>query len=101
MQKIRNSAEMFPIIEAWHSSGLTQKEYGKVHNIPVHVLAYWSVRYRKLKSPVADQAKFIPVTYEKPAAGPLEIVLPNGIIIRFGQPVSVNYLQQVLKGCSV
>ncbi|WP_157638173.1 IS66 family insertion sequence element accessory protein TnpA [Flexithrix dorotheae] len=66
MQKIRNSAEMFPVIEPLQSSGLTQKEYGKNQNIPVHVLAYWSVRYRKLKSPDADQSKFIPA-----------LVLPN------------------------
>ncbi|UZR96346.1 IS66 family insertion sequence element accessory protein TnpA [Chondrinema litorale] len=97
------SKEMFPVVEDWLSSGLTQKAYSLQHNLPLHILPYWVSRYRKRKSestPKEKSAKFIPVNYEKPMLQGVEIEFPNGIILRFSQAVSASYLQQVLKLCS-
>ncbi len=38
---------MFPLVQAWLASGLTQKQFCLDHQMPVHLLAYWVSRYRK------------------------------------------------------
>ncbi len=38
---------MFPLVEEWLASGLTQKQFCATHQMPVHILAYWVGIYRK------------------------------------------------------
>jgi len=99
---MRTSEEMFPVVEDWLQSGLTQKSYSQQHQLPGHVLPYWVGKYRKTQS-ATDQktSSFIRLT---PPAAPsmhsIEIVLPTGVVVRFAQPVPVTYLQQLLSACS-
>lgn len=104
---MRTSAEMFPVVEDWLQSGLTQKEYSQRHLLALHILPYWVGRYRKEKVNPSEQASqpsfghFIPVSTDKEMISGMEVVLPTGVVIRFANPVPVSYLQQVLKVCSV
>ena len=103
---MRTSDEMFPIVEDWLQSGLTQKEYSQRHDLPLHILPYWAGRYRKAQqNPISqsDQSSsghFIPVSTDKNMHGGMEVVLPTGVVIRFADQVPVNYLQQLLRACS-
>jgi hypothetical protein len=45
--QIKNEQEMFPLVEGWLKSGLTQKQFCSNQGMPVHILAYWVGRYRK------------------------------------------------------
>jgi hypothetical protein len=45
--QIKTEREMFPLVEGWLQSGLTQKQFCTTHQLPVHMLAYWVGRYRK------------------------------------------------------
>jgi hypothetical protein len=45
--KIKIEQEMFPLVESWLASGLTQKQFCTTHQLPVHILVYWVGRYRK------------------------------------------------------
>jgi hypothetical protein len=42
--------EMFPLVESWLKSRLTQKQFCATHQMPAHILAYWVGRYRKPQS---------------------------------------------------
>ena len=98
---MRTSEEMFPVVEDWLQSGLTQKAYSQQHQLPGHVLPYWVGRYRKTQ-PAADQKTSSFIRLATPAALPvhgMEVQLPSGVVIRFAQPVPVTYLQQVLSAC--
>lgn len=104
---MRTSVEMFPVVEDWLQSGLPQKEYSQLHDLPIHILPYWAGRYRKEKTTPSEQVSlpssghFIPVSTVREQTSGMEIVLPTGVVIRFASPVSVSYLQQLLKVCSV
>jgi hypothetical protein len=104
---MRTSAEMFPVVEDWLQSGLTQKEYSQRHQLALHILPYWVGKYRKEKTNSSEQVSppssghFIPVSTDKEMISGMEVVLPTGVVIRFASTVPVNYLQQLLKVCSV
>jgi len=103
---MRTSEEMFPVVEDWLQSGLTQKAYSQRHDLPQHILPYWASRYRKAHHAPTDQSAqsssghFIPVSTGNTMNGGMEIVLPTGVVIRFAEPVPASYLQQVLRACS-
>lgn len=97
---MRSSEEMFPVVEDWLNSGLTQKEYSKQHQLPGHILPYWSGRYRKVHSSSQQEASsFIRLSTVAPSVGGMEIQLPTGVVIRFASTVPVTYLQQLLSAC--
>jgi transposase-like protein len=117
---------MFPLVESWQKSGLTQKEFSQQHGVSEHVFYYWVSRYRNAQS-VSPLAKKQPVAHTKPAddAGtaaafirlspPVEAVpptartvvdattvveLPSGVVLRFWGLVPVAYLKELLT-CSL
>jgi len=102
---MRTPEEMFPVVEDWLQSGLTQKAYSQRHDLPLHILPYWASRYRKAhQDPMTTSAPsspghFIPVSTGNTMNGGMEIALPTGVVIRFAEPVPASYLQQLLKVC--
>ena len=103
---MRTSEEMYPIVEDWQASGLTQKEYSRRHGMPKHILPYWAARYRQEKNGEDEKpVGFAPIKFATPVGATpernVEIVLPNGIVVRLPDRVSPSYLQQVLRICSV
>ena len=99
---MRTSEEMFPVVEDWLQSGLTQKAYSQQHQLPSHVLPYWVGKYRKTQSAdTQEYSPFIRLTAPTtPSIQGMEIQLPTGVVIRFAQPVPAAYLQQLLSACS-
>jgi transposase len=45
--QIKTEQEMFPLVENWLQSGLTQKQFCLNHGLPIHILAYWVGRHRQ------------------------------------------------------
>ncbi len=75
--------EMFQIIEQQLSSGLSQVEFCKKQKMSIATFSYWRKKYLTEKAePVSPQ--FIPITIKTPPRGssPIEIQLPNQIIVR-------------------
>ncbi len=118
---------MFPLVEGWLASGLTQKQFCATHQMPVHILAYWVGRYRKAQPTKASANKTVtttsratkevmategssgfirlspppPIPTPAPTpAGSMEVVLPTGAVIRFSTTVPAGYLTELLKVCS-
>jgi hypothetical protein len=122
--EVKTEQEMFPLVEAWLASGLTQKQFCINHRLPVHILAYWVGRYRKAQPRKAtlDQATATTSKAAKKAVaaestlgfirlasppspvptptGSMEVVLPTGAIIRFSTTVPAGYLKELLSLCS-
>ncbi len=48
--QLKTEQEMFPLVEAWLQSGLTQKQFCLNHRLPVHILVYWVGRHRQSQS---------------------------------------------------
>lgn len=102
MARFRTEADMFPLIEQWQSSEQTQKAFCAAHDISVSVLAYWLRRYRDHHAdPSNESGGFIavrrdPVQLSDSAPSALEVRLPSGVVLRFGQIVPVGYLKALL-----
>lgn len=122
MAQVRTEAEMFPLVESWQKSGLTQKEFSQQHQLSDQVFYYWVSRYRKAQpvSPLpnsrpAAKTKPIPDTQIatafirlSPPADPVPPVakvapdvttvveLPSGVVLRFSGLVPITYLQELV-----
>jgi hypothetical protein len=106
MALIRTPIEMFPLVENWLQSGLTQHAFSLRHQIPVHVFVYWVGRYRKARpappdpSADGDTPRFMRLFAPTISVTATEVALPGGVVIRFSGLVPVAYLQELVVGCS-
>ncbi len=102
MAHFRTEEAMFSLVEQWHVSEQTQKTFCAKHDISVSVFAYWLRRYRDRQDSLHDkQAGFVPIKCEPvsmdvPSPAALEVALPSGVVLRFGQVVPVGYLKALL-----
>ena len=97
MARFRTEADMFPLVESWQSSGQTQKVFCTEHGISVSVLAYWQRRYRDHHAEESNEIDgFVPVHMAVPSSFAIEMALPSGTVLRFGQVVPMGYLKALL-----
>jgi hypothetical protein len=125
MAQIRTQTEMFPLVENWQKSGLTQKEFSQKHELPLHILPYWVARYRKgqpsvspsrpqspgfirLSSPVDSVPAATRVPADLSAVSSAAAVdtttvveLPSGVVVRFSSLLPVEYIKELLTGLLV
>ena len=113
---------MFPLVESWQKSGLTQKEFSQKHQISDQVFYYWVSRYRNAQlvpplpgsQPVAKTQSvadaqtapaFIRLSPPKEpvlatatavADATTVIELPSGVVVRFSGLVPITYLKELL-----
>jgi hypothetical protein len=95
----RNSAQMFPLIRAWESSGLSQKEFCAERGIKVHLFYYWLKRYREQDgSDRSMKAGFVTVEVE-PSPEPVvlaEILYGDGTRLVLRERVGAGFLRALL-----
>ncbi len=105
----RTAGDMFPVIAKYLASNLTQKTFCQQENLNYKTFHYWLKKYRAhqgahgLKKSTDSGAALLPVhiTPAAPTSGaPCEISYPNGITIRFSQPVGAELLRQLIEGCT-
>ena len=104
MIQARTQTEMFPLVDKWLASGLTQKEFSQRHGLALHIMPYWEARYRKVhpsaQATGAPSTGFIQLPTSPATVSPMEVALPSGTVIRFSSLVPVTYLQEILLVCS-
>jgi hypothetical protein len=93
--------QMFSMILSWQQSGLSQKAYCEQHAIRYHIFHYWYKRYRLSQSP-DKQPGFVPLRikpsrFPDAASAHTELLLPDGKRLLFHQPVSSDYLRQLIR----
>jgi hypothetical protein len=104
MTRIRTEKEMFPLVEDWLASGITQKEFSQKHGLALHLMPYWVAKYRKVHLSVQPTptaaSEFIQLATPQATVSKMEVVLPSGAVIRFSSLIPVSYLQELLSVCS-
>ena len=92
---------MYPLVEQWQQSNLTQKEFSKQHQITAHAFGYWVSKYRKeherKNTSTPTSSSFIALSPQTTAG--VEVAFPSGVMIRFSHEVAVSYLKQLLSTC--
>lgn len=97
-REVSQAPAMFAHIEAWKSSGLSQRVFCEQHQLVLHIFYYWLRRYR-LKQFPPEQKGFIPVSVspaklrETPR---MEVMGVNGNRILFYDHVDPLYLKALL-----
>ncbi|TQM48545.1 hypothetical protein BDE36_0230 [Arcticibacter tournemirensis] len=95
---VSQESEMFPHIQAWKSSGLSQKSYCEQNNIASHIFHYWLSKYRIREQGVDTEKGFVAVkvvSAKKPAAS-LEVIGCNGNRLIFFEQPDVSLLKSLL-----
>jgi hypothetical protein len=72
-------------IEAWQSSGQSQRVFCRAHDLSYQRFVYWRRKFRHDVAPASEKAAsgFVSVVSSMPAVGGgLSLVLPNGIELR-------------------
>ena len=72
-------------IEAWQSSGQTQKAYCKTNELSYHRFGYWQRKFRQRSQEVQSQkgSGFVPVTHSATSRSVgLSLVFPSGLVLR-------------------
>jgi transposase len=111
MTQIRTEKEMFPMVEKWLASGITQKAFSQSNGLALHIMPYWVARYRKVHGPTqvtpvstqvtpATSTGFIQLPTPQSTVSSMEVALPSGAVVRFSSLIPVSYLQELLSVCS-
>ena len=105
-------AERHRLVEEWTSSGLTQREFGRLHDVKVSSLNRWVLAIRRgvpmiprgERAAIAARATIGPMAFrevspaasaEKDAAG-VRIALPSGVELDIPVGTDVAYIQALV-----
>lgn len=96
---------MFGHIDAWRSSGKSQKVYCKEVGLSLAVLGYWITKQRKATRDVAHtntdrkiSSVFIPVSVqENRAVDQIELVYPNGVRLLLNSTEKLDQIAALIK----
>jgi hypothetical protein len=91
----RTKDNMYPLIDAYLSSGLTQQAFCASNGVSVPVLGYWLGKYRRDRS--AEPA-FIELRTESAADDRpvMEVLYPSGVRLRFYALVPPSYIKHAV-----
>lgn len=84
------------LIAAYEASGLTQREFAEREGLKFYSFTGWLKRHRNNREKTAFAEVSSAVGR---ASGPLEVVMPNGIVIRGGEVEQLVALVQRLQSC--
>jgi hypothetical protein len=115
----KRAREMFPVIESFHSSHLTQKSFCEAEGLALSTLQYWISRYkacpeqsrrkhrlRRVQLPQQDTApspkRFVELKPQVQAAtaerrdGTIVIGYPNGVTLSLSPPTNLELLKELI-----
>ncbi|MDP4291184.1 MAG: hypothetical protein Q8908_08895 [Bacteroidota bacterium] len=84
MQNDPQTQSMYKLIEQWHQSGKTQKQFSQENHIKLSTFIYWVQKHRQANAPDHGFAS-LTLSQETEAGVPtpkLEIELSSGIVVR-------------------
>ena len=87
----RSKEQMYPVVEAYLVSDLTQESFCTYEGFSTAVLNYWLKKYRNEHG----SSSFIEI--EPAANGCLEVAYPSGIRLSFDRLVPAAYLRELLR----
>ena len=93
---------MFPVVEDFLKSNLSQEVYSQSHGLTPRIISYWLGKYRQekkreIETPVGT---FLPVRIESSPetmpSGEIRIFYPNGVAINFSVIPPVNVIRSLV-----
>jgi hypothetical protein len=95
MSQRRTSEEMFPLIESWESSGLTQEKFCRLHGLNLGLFGYWRKKYQQQFKQVPTDTGFVPIKVSQPVSPVLELRIGD-VQLHFHELPSVDWLQELI-----
>ena len=96
-RRITTKAERETIVRAYWESGLTQRAFAQREGIKYVTFTAWAQEFRDQK-PGVKAPRFAEVKLpQSRGGGGLEVVLPNGAIVRGGSAIEVAELIRLLR----
>jgi len=90
----RKEEDMFRLISLWEESAEDRATFCKEHGLTVATFSYWRTKYRKSQMSLASKG-FVEL---KPISHlPIEIVYPNGVILRLSQSSTTSELKAMVQ----
>ena len=85
---------MRDLVEAFHQSGMTQKDFAASHDIGFHKFNYW---VRKLRDESLPKNGFVKLTPTTSSTGNnvIEICYPNGVVIKAAKS-DIAFIRQLI-----
>lgn len=92
---------MFPLIQKWEGSGVSQKAFCNTHQVKPHVFWYWLRRYREQQGQMVGPQPspgFVSIQMDhSPSETVLaEVIYPDGTRLILKEGVSLSFLQSLL-----
>ena len=86
------TSENLSLAHQWKSSGMTQTDYARSNNIPIHTLRYWLYKH---KDSVSEEGSFLRL---KDLSTVNEIVLryPGGVELRLPAATPLSVIKQLI-----
>jgi hypothetical protein len=101
-QRRSTAAERAEILEEFHRSGLTRLAFSRMHNIALSTLSKWLFNAKhksKASAPVLFRELRVPQVPTVSAMGwAVEIVRPDGLVIRCREALSLHDVSWLLRG---
>lgn len=95
----RTTAEMYPVIEAYLESGLTQRVFCREHGLGMPVFAYWLAKYRREQRQGRSHGSAF-IELAAPVAGSeravAELIYPSGIRVRLFESAGVAMIERLV-----
>lgn len=86
MSKQRKQSEMYPLVQEYLSSEVSQREFCRSHQIKVHTFQYWLSKYKQEQIKENQMDKFIPLEVNDSSSLLNQVVrisYPSGMMIEF------------------
>lgn len=81
-------------IHQWLQSGKSQTEYCNEHNLAIKSFGYWKLKIIKSKN--NNQLIEIKKTVKHSPSQFIELISPEGIVVRFRDDISTNCLKNIV-----
>jgi len=101
---IPRAQQMYPLMEKYLSSQLTQRQFCQQEALSMSTFLYWLKRYRRNQQSDAQSAReFIPLHFTAnkglpiPAQPTCAVEYPNGVVIRLFGSVNVQMVAQLVR----
>jgi hypothetical protein len=97
----RTAAQRAEIIEQFHRSGLSRIAFAQSQGIPISTLSKWLTSARhasKDASPVLFREVRLPIVPSSASQWVMEIVCPDGVTVRYREPLPVADIAWLLRG---
>jgi hypothetical protein len=97
MSKQNNSTEMFSLLDAWKTSGISAKKFCNDRSLSYHTFNYWLKKYRH-KDEKTKRKGFVPLKIKKNESDGCrcEIIFPDGKRIIFHERTEVSFLRALV-----